>query len=121
MLREWPAIQIGSVFYLQLIYQIYLIKVKPYSPSGNYLTMFNELMHSLYLLPCYLLTDNVNDVWVRDKAAWSMLSITTLTACVHITLMLISVIMHFKIKITSYLNRNRTSVSKYVVQGDLTG
>lgn len=61
LLRDYPGLQIISNIPIQLIFQIYLVSVRPYQNYNEQILMtMNEFLVSLYLYTYILLSDNTS-------------------------------------------------------------
>jgi len=66
-LREYPGIQILILYFLSMLYQLYLVMVKPYEENlDNYKALFNESLVSLYALSFIGLTDITYSIEVKN-------------------------------------------------------
>ncbi|TNV86418.1 hypothetical protein FGO68_gene17688 [Halteria grandinella] len=109
-LRNYPVMQLSIVSFLSFTSQILLIKGKPFSTSlENNMSLFNELMASLYLYGLFTLTDSMGRNLVKEECGVIMLMLVVYTIIANILKVLyqLSSLINFK-RLFSPTNKKST-------------
>ncbi|TNV85776.1 hypothetical protein FGO68_gene10972 [Halteria grandinella] len=96
-LREYPALQIIIIAPLLIFSQALMIVGKPLdSKMENIVSLFNEIMASLYLYGLFTLTDSMGKNQIKEECGFALLVLVIFT----ISLNIIKVMLH----LVSYIN-----------------
>ncbi|TNV86287.1 hypothetical protein FGO68_gene17282 [Halteria grandinella] len=108
-LRNYPVLQLSLVSFLSFTSQILLITGKPFStPLENSMSLFNELMASLYLYGLFTLTDSMGRNLVKEECGLAMLLLVLFTISVNLLKVLIQMSLLIKCKKKTHANANNT-------------
>lgn len=85
VLRDYPAFQLIIITELLFASQVLLLVAKPFAtPVENAMSLFNELMASLYLYVLYTLTDFMGRNEVKEDCGLFLLMLVLFTILVNI-------------------------------------
>lgn len=85
LLKDYPAFQIIIAGYLLLVSQILIIKGKPFaSHIENKLSLFNDLMASLYLYGLYALAEPMGRNESKEECGLALLALVVFTIAVNV-------------------------------------
>ena len=84
LLRDFYSLQVMSLLVLSLLFQVLTIIGKPMKEMrDNRISLFNEVMVSLYIYLLYTLTDYSSIVDFRDEIGWALLAVIFLSTLVN--------------------------------------
>lgn len=99
VLRDHPAFQLIVIMLLLFASQALLIVARPFlSQLENYMSLFNDLMTSLYLYTLYTLTDFMGRNEVKEECGMFLLMVVVITITVNIGKVLVQACMMINFK-----------------------
>ncbi|TNV86341.1 hypothetical protein FGO68_gene4599 [Halteria grandinella] len=98
-LKDYPTFQLSVVWYLLLVSQILIIKGRPYSSQiENKLSIFNDIMASLYLYGLYALSEPMGRNESKEQCGLALLSLVLATIVVNVIKVLVQSVMLINFK-----------------------
>ncbi|TNV74697.1 hypothetical protein FGO68_gene8535 [Halteria grandinella] len=80
LLRDYPSIQITLLYLQSVLFQTYIVHVRPFEdPLANIVQVLNEIFVTLYLLPMIVLTDYVDDYYLKYSSGIMLISVYILS------------------------------------------